>query len=305
MVTCSAPGKIYLFGEHAVVYGESAVACAVELRTRVTVVPAESTSITSGGQPLAIGEEPYIQNTLKIMEEFLALPPVSIRIDSEIPIAAGIGSSAALTVALLRALSIEFGVEMDLSLIAATAHRIERLVQGAASPTDTFVSTMGGVVVVPERRHLPPPGCKIVIGDAGIGTGAGAAMREKTGEMVLRVADLREAYPDAVDPVISAIGGLARSGVLLLEEGDCRGVGKLMNINHGLLEALGVGTTRLLRLVHAARDAGAFGAKITGAGGGGCMVALADNAREVAQGIERAGGKAMVVEIAQEGVRKE
>jgi len=237
------------------------------------------------------------------MEEFLVLPPVSIRIDSEIPIAAGIGSSAALTVALLRALSIEFGVEMDLSLIAATAHRIERLAQGAASPTDTFVSTMGGIVVMPERRHLPPPGCKIVIGDTGAGTEE--ALPEKTGEMVSRVAELKETYPDAVDPVINAIGRLARSGVRLIEEDDCRGIGQLMNINHGLLKALGVGTTMLSRLVHAARDAGAFGAKITGAGGGGCMIALADDAREVARGIERAGGKAMVVKIAREGVREE
>ena len=303
MVTCSAPGKIYLFGEHAVVYGEPAVACAVELRTYVTVTSANSTSITSCDQPLDIGEDPYIRNTLRVMREFLVLPPVSIRIDSEIPIAAGIGSSAALTVALLRALSIEFGVEMDLSLIAATAHRIETLAQGAASPTDTFVSTMGGVVVMPERRHLPPPGCKIVIGDTMAGTEE--ALPEKTGKMVSRVAELKEAYPNAVDPVINAIGRLARSGVRLIEEDDCRGIGKLMNINHGLLEALGVGTIMLSRLVYATRDAGALGAKITGAGGGGCMIALTDDAHKVARGIDRAGGKAMVVEIARAGVREE
>ena len=299
MVTCSAPGKIYLFGEHAVVHGEPAVACAVELRTRVTVLPAKSTSVISNGKPLGFGGGPYIENTLKIMEEFLVLPPLSIRIDSEIPIAAGIGSSAALTVALLRALSIEFGVEMDLSMIAATAHRVERVVQGTASPTDTFVSTMGGVVVVPERRHLSPLGCKIVIGEAERGVG------DKTREMVSRVAELRETYPDVVDPIFNAIGGLARNGVRLIEYDDCRGIGRLMNINDGLLEALGVGTTMLSRLVHAARDAGAFGAKITGAGGGGCMVALTDDPQEVARGIEDAGGRAIVVEIAREGVREE
>ena len=299
MATCSAPGKIYLFGEHAVVHGEPAVACAVELRTRVTVLPAKSMSVISNGRPLESGRGPYIENTLKIMEEFLVLPPLSIRIDSEIPIAAGIGSSAALTVALLRALSIEFGVEMDLSMIAATAHRVERVVQGAASPTDTFVSTMGGVVVVPERRHLSPLGCKIVIGEAERGVG------EKTREMVSRVAELRETYPDVVDPIFNAIGGLARNGVRLIEEDDCRGIGRLMNINDGLLEALGVGTSVLSRLVHAARDAGAFGAKITGAGGGGCMVALTDDPQEVARGIEDAGGRAIVVEIAREGVREE
>ncbi|MDQ6963998.1 MAG: mevalonate kinase, partial [Mariprofundales bacterium] len=298
MTTCSAPAKIYLFGEHAVVYGEPAIACAVELRTYVTVKPARTTTLSSGNVKSRVEKNPYVFEALKSFKRRVSVPEVSIRVVSDVPSGAGIGSSAALVVALLQALSIEFGADLNLSEIAAMAHGVERLVQGAASPTDTFISTMGGVALMPEGEKLPPVKCGIVIGNTGT-----QASAKKTAMLVSRVARLKKDYPAVVDPVITAIGKLSPLGLPLLEREDYAGVGRLMNINHGLLEALGVGTPMLSRLVYAARDAGAFGAKITGAGGGGCMVALTDKPGDVAVNIECAGGDAYIVGLAFEGVR--
>ena len=297
MITCSAPAKIYLFGEHAVVYGEPAIACAAELRTHVTVEPASSTTVISGGVPTRIETMPYIIETLKKIRRIHPIPDVSIHITSDIPTGAGVGSSAALTVALLQALSIEFGVDIDVLQIASMAYDVELSVQGAASQTDTFISTMGGMALMPDRMFLPHLECSIVIGDTN--------MRGKTSTMVSKVAELKNTYPKVAEHIIKSIGILAQTGVPLLESKDYLGVGRLMNINHGLLESLGVGTSLLSQLVYAARDAGAFGAKITGGGGGGCMVALTDKPEDVIREIECCYGKAMVVKPAREGVREE
>jgi mevalonate kinase len=300
MTTCSAPAKVYLFGEHAVVYGESAVACAVELRTYVTVEPAASMKVTSEGVRLKVEHHPYIFETLKCFRELVDLPDVSISIVSDVPRGAGIGSSAALVVALLQALSVEFDVDLSAGELADMAHGVERVVQGAASPTDTYVSTMGGVVLMPERRRLSPLQCGIVIGNTGV-----QSSKNKTAKLISMVAELKDTYPEVVNPIITAIGRLSHASEALLEQGDYVGVGRLMNVNQGLLEALGVGTCLLSRLVYAALSAGAFGAKITGAGGGGCMVALTDRPEEVASCIEDAGGEAYMVSPALEGVRVE
>jgi mevalonate kinase len=101
------------------------------------------------------------------------------------------------------------------------------------------------------------------------------------------------------------IGSFSKKGEILVNKKDYVSLGKLMNVNHGLLDALGVGTSELSALVYAARNAGAYGAKITGAGGGGCMVALTDSPVEVASAIENAGGRAIISHFNSSGVKQE
>ncbi|MCX9010059.1 MAG: mevalonate kinase [Candidatus Methanoperedens sp.] len=296
--TYSAPGKIYLFGEHAVVYGEPAIACAVELRTRVSARKSDAITISSdlGSTGLDFEVHPYVSSAI----EKLSSPEVSVEISSDIPVGSGLGSSAAVTVATLAAINTEFGLGYGREELARMGHEIEQKVQGAASPTDTFVSTFGGVVEIPSRRQLDILDCGIVIGNTNKG-----ATPKKTAKLVKQVAVLREEYPEIIDPIIKTIGSFAKKGELLVRKKDYASLGRLMSVNHGLLDALGVGTPELSALVYAARDAGAFGAKITGAGGGGCMVALTDSPRKVASAIERAGGKAIVTEFTAEGVLQE
>ncbi|ATZ60758.2 MAG: mevalonate kinase [Methanosarcinales archaeon Met12] len=298
MTICSAPGKIFLCGEHAVVYGEPAIACAIDLRTRVSIQESLDTSITSKlGR--GIDRHPYVLKAIERMKMLTEFDGVKVKIDSEIPPESGLGSSAAVTIATLSAINMEFDVGLSDEEIAELGHSIEVEIQGAASPTDTFISTMGGVVLMPSRRRLKNLDYGFVVGDTG--------KTSSTKELVGRVSLLRERYPDVVQMIFNAIGAIAKRGEHLIEEGDCSAIGELMNINQGLLESLGVGCPELSAQIYAARDAGAFGAKITGAGGGGCMVALVshDHAEKVAKAIEEAGGRAIKARVTEVGVATE
>ncbi|MBW6470986.1 MAG: mevalonate kinase, partial [Methanosarcinaceae archaeon] len=158
MITCSAPGKIYLFGEHAVVYGENAICCAVDLRTRVQVESDESVNISIesvlGKTGIDFEIHPYVSAVIERMREFASIKGIRIKIESDIPVGSGVGSSAAVTVATIAALNRMFDCNLTLEDIAKLGHEIEIQVQGAASPTDTYVSTMGGVFMIPQRKQL-------------------------------------------------------------------------------------------------------------------------------------------------------
>lgn len=299
MVSCSAPGKIYLFGEHAVVYGEPAIACAVELRTRVRAELSDSIIIQSqiGRTGLDFEKHPYVSAVIEKMKEFASIKGVFLTVDSDIPVGSGLGSSAAVTIASIGTLNELFGCGLSLQEIAKLGHEIEIKVQGAASPTDTYVSTFGGVVIIPERRKLKIPDCGIVIGDTGVFS--------STKELVANVRKLRENYPELIEPLMTSIGKISRIGEKLVLSGDYASIGRLMNVNQGLLDAIGVNILELSQLIYSSRTAGAFGAKITGAGGGGCMVALVapQKCAQVAEAIANAGGRATITKPTEEGLK--
>ncbi|WP_137287523.1 mevalonate kinase [Halorussus salinisoli] len=295
MVVSSAPGKVYLFGEHAVVYGEPAVPCAIERRARVTVeardddrirVHAEDLSLNGFTVEYSDGSDDapdvdvseslvqagigYIDAAVEQAREAAGEPDAGfdITVESEIPLGAGLGSSAAVTTAGIDAGTRELGVELSAAEVAERAYRAELEVQnGEASRADTFCSATGGAVRVEgdDCRAIDAPDLPFVIGFDG---GAG-----DTGQLVAGVRALREEYDFAAD-TIESIGDLVRRGEQALTAGDVEELGELMSFNHGLLEALGVSSRSLDQMVWAARDAGALGAKLTGAGGGGCIVAL-------------------------------
>lgn len=294
MVTSSAPGKVYLFGEHAVVYGEPAVPCAIERRAHVTVEARDDENVHVTASDLSLdgfrvsyvgGDEPavdvprplleaamgYVDEALEQAREAAGRPDTGfdVTIESDIPLGAGLGSSAAVVVAGIDAATRELGVELPREELADRAYQVEYDVQdGQASRADTFCSTMGGVVRVEgnDRRRIDdPPNLPFVVGYDG---GAG-----ETGELVAGVRSLRDRYEFA-DDTVAAIGDVVRAGETILNRGDLEELGELMNFNHGLLSALGVSSRSLESMVWAAREAGAVGAKLTGAGGGGCIVAI-------------------------------
>jgi mevalonate kinase len=303
--TSTAPGKVYLFGEHAVVYGEPAVPCAVERRAAVTVeardddrVVVEASDLTLDGFTVTFDgstadADPeldvptrLVQSATGYVEEAVAqardaadAPDAGfeLSIDSEIPLGAGLGSSAAVAVAAIDAATRALGVTLPREELAERAYRTERAVQeGGASRADTFCSATGGAVRVEgsDCRRLDAPELPFVVGFDG---GAG-----DTGELVAGVRALRERHAFAADTV-TAIGDVVRDGEEVLadapagspaDESTLAVLGGLMDFDHGLLSALGVSTRSLDAMVWAAREAGAHGAKLTGAGGGGCIVAL-------------------------------
>ncbi|MGB8309887.1 MAG: mevalonate kinase [Methanoregula sp.] len=286
MATWSAPGKVFLFGEHAVVYGKPGIAMAIKPRVFVTV--------RKSRRPQR-AKSPYIDGCFDAMGV-----AGSVYINSQIPSSSGLGSSAAVTVATLSAINDEFAIGKNREDIANMAFEIEKTVQkGRASPTDTTVSTYGGIVLIcgGSRRRLAPQNMHMVIGDS--------LVSHSTAKMVEQVADLKKQSPEIVDPILDAIEGVSLAAIHHLAHH--RELGRYMNMNHALLEALGVGHPQLSRLVLAARSAGAFGAKITGAGGGGCMVALCAKPirHRVAQAIQSCDARAIVTGIDTEGARKE
>jgi mevalonate kinase len=275
-----------LFGEHAVVYGKPGIAMAIKPRVFVTV---------RNTRHATKAKSPYIDGCFEAMGVV-----GSVYLNSQIPSSSGLGSSAAVTVATLSAINDEFSLHKTREDIANMAFEIEKTVQkGRASPTDTTVSTYGGIVLISggSRRRLPPQNIHLVIGDS--------LVSHSTSKMVELVAELRKKHPEIVDPVLDAIQGVSLAAIHHLS--NPRELGRYMNMNHALLDALGVGHPQLSRLVLAARSAGAFGAKITGAGGGGSMIALCPRQlkHRVAGAIEACDARAIITSIDTEGVRKE
>jgi mevalonate kinase len=286
LATWSAPGKVFLFGEHAVVYGKPGIAMAIKPRVFVTVRQTKRAQRA---------KSPYIDGCFEAMGV-----SGSVYINSQLPSSSGLGSSAAVTVATLCAINDEFGKKKTREDIANMAFEVEKTVQkGRASPTDTTVSAYGGIVFISngERRRLPPQNIQLVIGDS--------LVSHSTAKMVEQVSDLKKKHPTIVDPVLDAIEGVSLSAIHHLD--NPKELGRYMNMNHALLEVLGVGHPQLSRLVLAARSAGAFGAKITGAGGGGCMIALCPKPLKfrIAAAIEECDARAVVTSIDTEGARKE
>jgi mevalonate kinase len=300
-ITCSAPGKIYLFGEHAVVYGESAICCAVDLRTRVKAEISDTIRISSvlGDTGIDYGKYPYVSTVIEKMSEIADIKGVNLHIESNIPVGSGLGSSAAVTIATIQALNMLFGYGLQLEDIASLGHSIERKIQGAASPTDTYVSTMGGVIMVPMKKKLDIIDCGIVIGNTG--------RFSSTRQLVSNVALLKKHYPEIIDPILSTIGKISITGEELVIKKEYESIGNLMNINQGLLDAIGVSSSELANLIYAARNSGAYSAKITGAGGGGCMVALTSpsDVVKIASAISQAGGEAIITKVTEHGVKVE
>ncbi len=227
---------------------------------------------------------------------------LKVKVESEIPPAAGLGSSAAIVVATLTALNQHMNIGLSRDDIAAQAYNIEKKVQhGMASPMDTALATYGGYLQVSDRiQKMNLPELVMVVGYT--------ERQHDTRSEVQKVQSLLQLYPDIVKPIFSAIGAISVRAVPLIRDRDLVELGRLMNMNHGLLEAIGVCTRELSDLVYAARGAGgALGAKLTGAGGGGCIIALPSdtNSSSIATAIYQARGSAFSVRTGCEGARLE
>ncbi|CDG64914.1 Mevalonate kinase [Methanobacterium sp. MB1] len=304
-VSASAPGKAILFGEHSVVYGKPAIAVAVDKRARVTikegtnntevkipqldieaVIDAESRRVTWMNSPQEAGKfDTGILEYIQVALSQLGTPldGLKVEVDLEIPIGAGLGSSAAITVATLAAAARYTQQEVSLEALAHTAHQVELQVQGAASPLDTTVSTQGGFIYFTHEKGAmkikPALEMPLVVGYT--------SKPGNTGVLVEGVRKLRETQPTIVNPILDIMEDLANQARKSIIQGEEKEVGELMNINQGLLDALGVNTEELSCLVYRARHAGALGSKLTGAGGGGSIIAYCPGkTREVLEELE-------------------
>ncbi len=302
-ITTSAPGKLILLGEHAVVFGKPAIALAINRRFRCRVEPSEAMRVN--GREIDPAKHPY---TRFIIDEQWEGGPLDISMDSEIPSGSGLGSSAALCASLSGALMAMSG-GLDLAECARRSFSAELGVQGSASPIDTSAAVSGGGIAVNLEGQDPlweisrgerswsigaieVPEMTLVVGYTGVNA--------PTGPLVAKVARYRESNIFARD-VIDEIGDLTLEGAKALEAGDLPRLGELMTANHKLLSILGVSCRELDRLVQAALPH-SLGAKLTGAGGGGSMVALTESPQQACEAIRRQGGVPFIVRTGEPGV---
>jgi mevalonate kinase len=319
LITASAPGKVILFGEHAVVYGKPAIAVAVNKKAHLTIKERQDSKLKAHIKGLDInasldleniptinhefqrGILKYVLKSWEIIQEKQKTVPVKgldILLNIEMPIGAGLGSSAAVTVATLSALNKYYKADLERDEIANLAYQVELKVQGAASPIDTTLSTYGGAIYLSTNRKAEKLPVKyelpLIIGHT---------PREGNTEELIRIVRKRmEKYPNSIKPIFESIEQVTMEAREALLEGDHKKLGELMNINHGLLDALGVSTPTLSRMIYQAREAGALGSKITGAGGGGSIIAYSPGKTdEVLQELGKL-EKAFQIKLSEEGV---
>tara|TARA_S200000501_G_scaffold39964_1_gene32608 strand:+ start:5032 stop:5994 length:963 start_codon:yes stop_codon:yes gene_type:complete len=316
MWRADAPAKAILFGEHAVLYGAPAIAIAIDLRATISV--AKSNKWILNGDEFDPKVNPHLG---QLISEFGTLQsPLSISIDSEIPMAAGLGSSAALSVASGLALSTFHGRNPSTETLARIAHKAEASAQGGrASPTDTSVSALGGAVIVnssiikslqhrwsidldgPDgHNHWDVHSLSIPTSLSSIPVVIGfTGKSSSTSEMVEIVA--KNMKNPSFRSSMDAVSELSSHAINLLSEGDPKVIGEAMTQCHSLLKNIGVSSKELDDLIEAVLPF-SFGAKLTGAGGGGCIIALSDKPEECADAIKELGGVPYVTSFAENGV---
>lgn len=307
-----------MFGEHFVVEGQPAIAVAVSVRAYVSVEPIERDEIQVYSKNYNLAETYILRNreswsgrmlpvavaAYTTMLEAGRKTGLKIDIDSQIPPSSGMGSSAAVSVATVHATSLALGLELELKKISDIAYEAEKVVHGKPSGIDNTIATFGGAIAYRKGEgfvQLKPVfrGVKLVLADTG--------KPRNTGEMVRKVLALKNTYPIILDPIYYSAGKLVVEAAQLLEQGEYEKLGNLMNINHGLLSAIGVSTKEIETLVHTARESGALGAKLTGAGGGGYIVALCreNDTEKVINALKNHATNILTVNLEQTGVRKE
>lgn len=313
----SAPAKIILFGEHFVVYGNPAILASIDRRIMVSVKKNKEGKVTIRSD-IASGE--FEGSTFRLIEGVNArtvLDPLyfaarhaldarkqkiglEITIKSDIPYGVGLGSSAASLVSTIAAIESLLG-RPDKKKICESAIEAERIIHKNSSGADCFVSTFGGMIhysrgggfkKIDSKTKVP-----LVIGDTGI--------KHNTGELVSSVRRLKEANQMAFAGLMSQAKDICSQALTALASGNIDHLGMLMNESQLLLERLGVSHEKADDLIELARRSGALGTKITGAGGGGAIIALASSKEEgerIAADIKAAGYSAFEVEIDPKGL---
>jgi mevalonate kinase len=313
----TAPGKIILVGEHFVVHGESAIVMAINRYVTVTVEGRSDKAIHIisdlgiSGQytqehfqgskqhqktldPIKIS----IQSVLDALNEKKGL---NIQISSTIPMAVGLGSSGALAVATVAAVGQYFNHEFQAEELLKLSLNAERYVHINPSGVDQAISTYGGIIIYNKKtgftRLEAPSPIPIVIGNTGI--------ERNTGRLVDSVRALKQQFPQTLDLIFSSAGELSLKAITALQQSNIKSLGTLLDINHGLLVAIGVSHEALDQLVHVAKNNGALGAKLTGAGGGGCMIALVtqEKSSQISEKLQQAGATSIIAKKVDAGVR--
>ncbi len=318
-VLVSAPGKLYLFGEHAVMHGQPSMALALDKRMYVKaekhledsclLVSAADIGFTNYRAPLSALDKDRTKELRFVMsaarnfyESYGLHDGVNLTIESKLGAGASLGSSAAVTVACIEALATLFEINInksELFELSYKAHTIQ-VQRGAGSGYDIATAVYGGVLYFKKGGEI----IKLVDESKLPLIYASTDARFDTPKMVRQVNSLADKHPKAIQHIWASIGELVEESVGALYSDNLERVGELMNMSQGLLDAIGVNTLEAHTLVYAARKAGALGAKMTGGGGDNIIaLALPESQPAIEEALTNAGGKNIErIIIAKEGV---
>jgi mevalonate kinase len=293
--------KTILLGEHAVVYGEPAIAIPVptiRLRAELTPRSDERQVVTSAfyNGRLEDASSTRFAGVATLIRQLLVAfdaktTGFDLNIISDLPPERGMGSSAATAVAIVRAFYRAFGVDLPHDVLLRWADVSERVIHGNPSGIDAATTSAERPQWLirgnePQNLAMPHAGV-LVIGDTGV--------QGQTKAAVGAVAKRYAVDVLARDQIIS-LGRLTRRGAVALAENNLLELGKCMSAAQTNLAALGVSTTQIDKLVRAAMQAGALGAKLTGSGMGGCVIAIAPTA-EIAEQVADAMSSAGAIQV--------
>lgn len=301
-VKVSAPGKLMLLGEHAVVYGYPCLVTAVDKRIHVEVEKIENEKdIIDSPQ---VKESRFVEESINFFKKrFDIAQSVKFQTNGDFSHRVGLGSSSAVTVATFKALSTIFGKNLTLRDIFNLSYHMTLKIQGVGSGFDiaaaafgkTLYYLKGGEIIEPLLIDKLP----LVIGYSG--------RKADTPTLIRKVASLHKKKRKKVDEIFKKMSSLVEKAKAAIERQDFEKLGQLVKEDHRLLRDLKVSTPKLDRMVEAATSAGAEGAKLSGAGGGDCMIALVDEDKRslVEKAIKEAGGEIIKTKANVEGVRLE
>jgi mevalonate kinase len=288
-------GKVILVGEHAVVYGHAALAAGISAGITVDATPgAGRLSVPAWSLEATAGDDSAVGRALALVLDRFGARGFDFTADARIPSRAGVGSSAALAVALARAAARATDLAGDSARIDAAVADAEAVFHGTPSGIDAAAAASGAVGRFTRTGGWRPVP---VLQTMTICVGLSGRPRD-TATQVAAVGRLRERLP-ATNDILALMGRLADDAQTALARGDIDGLGRILDAAHGLLAALRLSSPELDALVHDARAAGAIGAKLTGAGGGGAVIALAPgHERDVLARWRAAGFEGFTAEIA-------
>lgn len=297
-----APSKAIITGEHFVVHGAWALAAALPPRVRVEVEPSSRFVVSSdkfGRRSPALVPVGRVMGAMA--REFSVGSSVRVTVKSEIPEGAGLGSSAATMVACASAFSRLNGFGLGTDEIIRFAMEGERQIHGHPSGIDPNICAHGGVLMFspgrrPKRVRLERPSSVIV---------AYSGQKRSTKGQIGKVAVTKEERPEFFSALTGAMGWLSEAAAECLVQGDGGGLGKLLTLNHAVLRSMGVSNRTLDGMVDALCSLGCYGAKLTGAGGGGSVIAVAPEAKEksIVSGLTARGYETFSAMIPVGGVR--
>lgn len=319
-IKVSAPGKLMLFGEHAAVYGKPCIVTAVDQRMSVTVEACNNNRILINAPEVGINgfsidlneinRQNYPKEVAFILaavrnfyEKYHLREGLEITTKSEFPSLFGFGSSSAVTVALTKALGEIFDIQVSRKELFDMCFKTVIDVQKVGSGFDIAAAIWGGTLYfISGGKKIVPilqKRLSLVVGYTGI--------KADTATLINSVAMLRRQNLKLVDSIFGSISLIVERTRNLLVKNNYVALGRQADMNQGLLDSLGVSTTELSSLIVASRRAGAYGAKLSGAGGGDCMIAFVSekSRKPVEKAIEKTGGKVIDVQTGAEGVRIE